>query len=278
MKKLALLIIGLLVVFAFSFGQDNRKVNFPKKEEIPAQLPKPGNLWIFIMAGQSNMAGRGLVEPQDTIPNPRVLTMNKENKWVIAKEPLHFYQPDLTGLDCGMAFALELLKSVGDSVSIGLVPCAVGGSSVDNWLSDVSFNNVELFRNFKERTEQSLKAGQIKAILWHQGESDASIEKIHQYNSKIETLFGRFRKVVGNDSLPIIMGELGSYYFPDDQQALWDSINVQIRSIADKGSNHFCVPTGDLTPKDDRIHFNAASQRELGKRYADKFVTISTKN
>lgn len=277
MKKLALLIIGLLYVFAFSFGQDDRTVNFPKMEEIPTQLPKPENFWIFIMAGQSNMAGRGLVEPQDTIPNPRILTMNKAQKWVIAKEPLHLYQPNLTGLDCGMSFARELLKQVGDSITIGLVPCSVGGSSVDNWLSGKEFNNVELFPNFKCRTQQAHRFGQVKAILWHQGESDASPEKIAVYKSKIDTLFARFRKVAANDSLPIIMGELGSFYYSADQQVLWDSINVQIRNFAHEKANCYPVTTNDLMPNGDRVHFNAASQRELGKRYAEKFVTISTK-
>jgi len=277
MSRLTIIILCSLSVFTFSFQQDNRTVNFPKKEEVPTRLPRSENFWIFIMAGQSNMAGRGFVEPRDTIPNARVLTLNKENKWVIAKEPLHFYQPSLTGLDCGMSFALEMLKSVGDSITIGLVPCAVGGSSVDNWLDDKPFNEVELLRNFKDRTKVALKSGQIKAILWHQGESDASSEKIHQYKDKIVTLFGRFRKVSGDDSLPVIMGELGSYYYPADQQALWDSINVQIRTIADKGLNCYCVQTSDLTPKDDRIHFDASSERELGKRYAHKYITISTK-
>jgi hypothetical protein len=278
MNKLITVIICSLFLFGFSIQQDNRTVNFPKKEEVPGQMPKPGNFWIFIMAGQSNMAGRGFVEPQDTIPNPRILTLNKENKWIIAKEPLHFYQPKLTGLDCGVSFALELIKSLGDSITIGLVPCAVGGSSVDNWLEGKAFNNVELSRNFEERAEVALRSGQIKAILWHQGESDASFEKIHNYKGKIDTLFNRFRKAAGNDTIPIIMGELGSYYYPEDQQALWDSVNVQIRRIAVKGSHCYCVPTNDLTPNDDRIHFNAASQRELGKRYAHKFITISAKN
>ena len=277
MKKLALVIIGLLCVFTFSFGQDNRTVNFPKKEEFPSRLPRPENFWIFIMAGQSNMAGRALVEPQDTIPNPRILAMNKAQKWVIAKEPLHLYQPNLTGLDCGMSFARELLKQVGDSIVIGLVPCAVGGSSVDNWLSGKAFNNVELLPNFKCRTQQALRFGQVKAILWHQGESDASPEQIAVYKTKIDTLFARFRKVAANDSLSIIMGELGSFYYPADQQALWDSINVQIRNLAHEKANCYPVTTNDLTPNDDRVHFNAASQRELGKRYAEKFVTISTK-
>lgn len=272
-----LILIGSLFILSFGIEQDRRTMYFPKQEEVPSTLPHGRNFWIFIMAGQSNMAGRGLVEPQDTVPNARILTMNQHNEWVIAKEPLHFYQPKLTGLDSGVSFARELLKYVGDSITIGLVPCAVGGSSVDNWLSDEPFNEVKLLSNFTARAEYSLKCGQVKAILWHQGESDASPEKLPPYKSKIESLFGRFRTVLDNDRLPIIMGELGSYYYPEEKQALWDSVNVRIRSIANADLRYSLVPTSDLTCNDDRIHFNAASQRELGRRYAHAFISLQKK-
>ena len=271
MKKLIFLIIVSLFVLAFGIPQDKHTANFPQKEEFPEKLPRKENFWIFIMAGQSNMAGRGIVEPQDTVPNSRILVLNKENNWVVAKEPFHQYQPKLTGLDSGMSFASELMKLVNDSVSIGLIPCAVGGSSVENWLNDSLYNGVHLFSNFKVRAEIALKYGQVKGILWHQGESDASPGKIQLYKHKIEKLFDRFRSILGNDSIPVIMGELGSFYYPEERQARWDSINSIIRDVA-KGSKYCTsVATDDLTSNEDRIHFNAASQRELGKRYARTF-------
>ena len=57
------------------------------------------------MAGQSNMAGRGFVEPIDTLINTRILTINRQNKLIYAKEPLHFYEPHKKGLDLGMSFS-----------------------------------------------------------------------------------------------------------------------------------------------------------------------------
>ena len=76
-----------LMFFMFSCGQepDLRKVNFPRTVDFVEEMPHPDNFWIFIMAGQSNMAGRGFVEPEDTIPNKRILTINKDNKWIYAK-------------------------------------------------------------------------------------------------------------------------------------------------------------------------------------------------
>ena len=83
--------------------EDKRTKFFPKSIKTPDVVPNRKNLWVFILAGQSNMAGRGLVEPQDTIPDNRILTINSKNELVIAKEPFHFYEPKASGLDCGLS-------------------------------------------------------------------------------------------------------------------------------------------------------------------------------
>jgi len=221
------------------------------------------------------MAGRGIVEPEDTVPNPRVLTVNLDNEWVIAKEPLHLYQPKLTGLDGGVSFARELLKHVPDSVTVGLVPCAVGGSPIQAWLGDSVFNGVQLFSNFREKAEMAMKYGEVKGILWHQGESDAFDDKIPVYKEKLETVLSNMREFLGDDSLPVIMGELGAYTRPEERQKNWNKINDLIRQVPEDLKNCYVVPTDDLDCNPDYVHFNNVSQRALGKRYADKFMVVS---
>lgn len=76
------------------------------------------------------MAGRGFVQPLDTVPSPQVLTLDKDNEWVYAKEPLHYYEPERTGRDCGLSFGKKLARPYGENITIGLVPCAIGGSSI----------------------------------------------------------------------------------------------------------------------------------------------------
>lgn len=117
------------------YTQEERVKYFPKHADFPKKLPKKNTVWIFLMAGQSNMAGRGMVEPQDTLSHPRILTINRNNEVILAKEPLHFYEPNLTGLDCGVSFARELIKHQ-NTITILLVPVAVGGSSTQQWLGD----------------------------------------------------------------------------------------------------------------------------------------------
>src|SRR5690554_1837837 len=135
-------------------------------------LPDRENTWVFILAGQSNMAGRGLVEPQDTITSERIWSIDRKGELVVAKEPLHFYEPKMAGLDCGLSFGKALLDDIPDNVSVLLIPTAVGGSSISQWLGDSTHRDVQLFSNFLEKVEIAKKEGVIKGILWHQGESD----------------------------------------------------------------------------------------------------------
>ncbi|MGE0020316.1 MAG: sialate O-acetylesterase [Draconibacterium sp.] len=265
----------LVFLFSVSIYAQDMQVNFPKQVEYPEKMPNPSNFWIFIMAGQSNMAGRGIVEPEDTVPNPGILTINLNNEWVIAKEPLHLYQPKLTGMDSGVSFARELLKQLGDSITIGLIPCAVGGSPIQAWAGDSIFNGVQLFSNFREKAGMAMEYGEVKGILWHQGESDAFEDKIPVYKQKLESVLTEMRKFLNDDSLPIIIGELGNYTSPEERQENWNKINAIIHQIPAEMNNCFVVPTNNLNCNPDNVHFDNISQRILGKRYADKYISIN---
>ncbi len=146
-----------------------------------------------------------------------IMTITGNKEWILTKEPLHFYEPVLTGLDCGLSFGRELLKHVPDSVSIALIPCAVGGSSVQHWLGDSLHRGVLLLSNFKENVDFANRHGTVKGVLWHQGESDAKTELILVYRKNLEKLISTFRQVVQKDDLPVLLGELGSFAEPGKQ-------------------------------------------------------------
>jgi hypothetical protein len=249
--------------------KDNRTEFFPKIELKPNQIADSENIWVFILAGQSNMAGRGKVEPIDTIPNPRILSINKNGSLIVAKEPLHFYETSMTGLDCGLSFGKELLKHVPDNISLLIIPTAVGGSSISQWINDKSFRNVTLLSNFKDKVEIGKKYGKIKGVLWHQGENDAtSKETIEIYDEQLRELFALFRNETDNQALPILLGELGTYSKTDES---WREINSKIEEFIKTDSNVYLIRTSDLKHKGDNVHFNSEGQREIGKRFAEKF-------
>ncbi len=248
-----------------------RTENFPTQQIEVAKLPEKHNLWIFMLAGQSNMAGRGFVEPRDTIPDSRILSISKTKRWILAKEPLHFYEPFLAGLDCGLSFGREMIRDIPDSVSIALIPCAVGGSSISQWLGDSLYRNVQLLSNFKNHVDFAKKHGTIKGILWHQGESDATSDLIPTYEQNLRNLIGEFRNIVGDDHLPFLMGELGSFRKAPGQNK-YDSINHIIHTVARSEKNSFAIGTDDLKCKKDSIHFNSEGQRSMGWRFARIFT------
>lgn len=232
-------------------------------------VQKKEKVWVFIMAGQSNMAGRGIVEPEDTVTDKRILSINKDGQVIIAKEPLHFYEPERTGLDCGLSFAKTLVKKLPDSISILMIPTAVGGSSIIQWLNDSVYRNVKLFSNFLEKLEIGKQTGIIKGILWHQGESDANEKNIPLYKQRLGLLFSKFRTAVGNNALPVLMGELGSFSGDNENFSL---INKAIYEYAAEDKNSKVISTKDLKDKGDHLHFNSKGQRTMGRRFAKEFL------
>lgn len=259
------------------FGQiDQRTINFPKKIDVVGKLPSKKNLWIFFLVGQSNMAGRGFVEPEDTIANARVLTITKNNEWIYAKEPLHFYEPALTGLDCGLSFGKTLVHALNDSITVAVIPCAVGGSSIKQWLGDSLFRSVRLLSNFKSKVDFVKNHGIIKGILWHQGESDAHSGMAESYTKNLSTLVYVLRDYMGNKNLPVLMGELGNFTNEDNQQYR-DVINTSLHRVAKSTKNVFVISTKDLSHKGDALHFNSAAQRMMGERFAREFLKCCKK-
>ena len=249
--------------------QNNRTQYFPKTMDLVSNVPAKENVWVFVMAGQSNMAGRGLVEPQDTVSSKRILTINRNGQLIFAKEPLHFYEPVLTGLDCGLSFAKTLLGQIPDNISILILPTAIGGSSISQWLGDSLYRDVKLLSNFREKVQIGKNYGTLKGVLWHQGESDANPRDIPRYKERLSELIKTFRTLAGNETLPVIMGELGSFSTNSMQ---WQSINQAIGSYAAEDKNTAVISTADLKHKGDSIHFDSEGQRTMGQRFAKAYL------
>ena len=231
----------LLFIFLLAFISCE-KVEQPPEKISPQYIstssdfpPKTSNLWIFILAGQSNMAGRALIEPEDLQTSPRILTMNEYYNWCLAKEPLHFYESDIDGLDCGLSFGKEFIKRINDTISIGLIPCAIGGSSVEQWLGDSIVCHVNILSNLATRIALASKSGVIKGILWHQGENNANAVQIINYKNNLQALLKKFRTITQNGNLPICVGELGSFLrkkpcfgsYPDSINQILKQISIE---------------------------------------------------
>lgn len=233
----------------------------------------PPALDIFLLAGQSNMAGRGDVADEDRQAHPRVWMFDRARQWVPAIEPMHFDKP-VAAVGPGRTFGLELARLFPD-VNIGLVPAAVGGSPIWTWLPGVRYDETGAFPwdEALARVRAARTAGTLKAILWHQGESDATAEAAPLYEERLRDLIARFRAELDNPALPFLIGQLGR--FPGRP---WDDGYIQVdaahRRVAADVPHVAFVPSDGLGDKGDSLHFSAQAARELGLRYARAYLGL----
>jgi len=231
---------------------------------------------LYLLIGQSNMAGRGNIEAQDTITDPYVFMLNKAENWVPAKSPLHFDKP-FAGTGLGLTFGKLMGKK--SKRKIGLIPCAVGGTSISMWMPGAydKVTNTHPYDDAIRRTKIALQHGQLKGILWHQGEGDATKEKAARYEQRFDSLMLNLQNDLSVDisSIPVVVGELGQFYCKRNSGG--NEINQVLKHIAETHKNSALVSSKGLLHKGDSVHFDAASQRELGKRYAEKVIKLTKK-
>ena len=214
------------------------------------------NFHLYLLAGQSNMAGRGETDSLSTPNNIRILMLNEEDEWSIARDPLHFDKPKVAGVGPGLAFGQKMLTYEKDkNVRIGLIPCAVGGTSIDQWQDSLYDESVG-------RLRIALQYGVIKGIIWHQGESDSSEEKAEVYIDKLQKLIARYRDETGNDDLPFVAGELGYY------KENYKLINNELKKLTDIVPFSAVATSEELKHKGDGTHLDSESARKLGERMA----------
>ncbi|WP_417738055.1 sialate O-acetylesterase [Rosistilla oblonga] len=273
-STLALGLCCLLTSAAPSLGEDPAS----DKATPAAVVPKdPQQFHLFLLVGQSNMAGRGKVTAEDQKTDPRVLMFDKANQWVPAKDPLHFDKPGIAGVGLGKTFALDYAADH-PGVTVGLIPCAVGGSSINVWKPGGFHKQTKShpWDDCQARTQLALPAGTLKGILWHQGESDAGKSSAPGYQEKLHDLVARFRADLKAPEVPFLVGQLAQ--FPNrpwsDSKRLVDAAH---RSLLESVPFTAFVPSDGLTPKSDNVHFDAASMREFGHRYYKAYQGLQVK-
>lgn len=231
-----------------------------------ATRPAREHMKVFLLVGQSNMAGRGAIQELDRQPVDRVITLTQENTWAPAIDPLHFDKPAIIGVGPGKTFGVTIAQAYPND-TIALVPCAFGGTSINQWKP-----GSKLYRDAIDRARIALKDGQLAGILWHQGESDTDTpERIASYPEKAVALFAAFRKDLDAPNVPVVLGTLGDFL---GEKAT--SFNTMIRTLPEKIPAPIAlVESAGLKDKGDKLHFNTEAARELGKRYADAWLKLT---
>lgn len=223
----------------------------------------PEKMMLFLLIGQSNMAGRGAVEPQDRVVHPRVFMMDKRYAWVPAVDPMHFDRPERIGVGLGSTFGRVIADRRPDVV-VGLIPAAFGGSSLDEWRP-----GHYLYNNALDRAREAIASGKLAGILWHQGESDAAPELAATYPERFAAMIARLRKDLGAEHVPVIVGEIG--HFVEGV----GPINTALAKVVERVPRSALVTADGLEHQGDSLHFDSAAFRELGRRYAKAWESLA---
>ena len=261
MKKISI----LLSLVLFCLGMNGQQSTNHQKD-------------IFLFLGQSNMAGYGDMLPQDKEPQEGIVMLRdsiqpgEPYRWVPACHPVNNrLQSDRFSLDLPFA---QAHRTMYPDVEIGLVPVAWGGAGIMRMSKGTKFYD-EIIR----KALWAKKSGQLKAILWHQGETDTVYpEDTNQYFARLKKLIQDLRTDLGMPDLPFIIGDLAEFYGTHPDHSAPDRV-IRIRHLHNtlltmqyRMPNVGFVPSTGLQSHDiNNVHFNRASYIIFGHRYFDVY-------
>ena len=248
--------------------------------------------YIFLCFGQSNMEGNARIQPQDTVgidPRFQVLeavdcpNLNRtKGNWYPAVPPLSRCNTGLTPADY---FGRTMVANLPNNVRVGVINVAVGGCKIelfdkDNYQAYVStapkwmigmINQYDgnPYARLVELAKIAQKAGVIKGILLHQGESNPNdslwTKKVKLvYDNLLHDLHLKAKKV------PLLAGETVNA----DQGGICAGMNKIIATLPQMIKNSYVVSSAGCADAADNLHFTAEGYRMLGKRYAEQMLTL----
>ena len=251
------------------------------------------NFYIFLCFGQSNMEGAARPEAQDLEGvSDRFLLMpavadsargRVVGEWTRAVPPL--CRPN-TGLTPADYFGRTLTETLPDSIRIGVIHVAIGGIRIEGYIPDSIASYIEhrapgwmknILRAYDnapydrlvELARRAQQDGVIKGILMHQGESNTGDPT---WAAKVKVVYDRLLSDLGLQAsqVPLLVGEV----VQADGQGVCIGANRQIDDLPATIPTAYVVKSDGCTNGPDRLHFDVAGYRELGRRYAALYLRV----
>ena len=249
------------------------------------------NFQIYLCIGQSNMEGAARAELQDSTVNPRFQVMEavtcdnlgrKMGTWYPAVPPLCRCKTNLGPTDY---FGRTMVANLPEKVKIGVIVVAIGGCKIELFDKDNYPAYVETapgwmkgmikeydgnpYGRLVEMAKLAQKDGVIKGILLHQGESNSNDTL---WTRKVKGVYDNLMKDLNlyPKNVPLLAGETVNA----DQQGVCAGMNNIIATLPQTLHNSYVISSAGCADGPDNLHFSAAGYRELGKRYAEKMLSL----
>ncbi|MBR1505289.1 MAG: acetyl xylan esterase [Prevotella sp.] len=250
------------------------------------------NFYIFLCFGQSNMEGAAKPEAQDMVsPGPRFLLMpavddaqrgRKKGEWCEAVPPL--CRPN-TGLTPADWFGRTMIETLPENIRVGVIHVAIGGIHIQGFMPDSIKNYVKRapgwmvpmlaaydnnpYQRLVELARKAQQDGVIKGVLMHQGESNTDDP---QWAAMVQKVYDR---LLGDlqlkpEETPLLAGQV----VRADGEGLCERMNKQIDALPQTLHTAHVVSSMGCSNGPDKLHFDAAGYRELGRRYGEKMLEL----
>jgi Carbohydrate esterase, sialic acid-specific acetylesterase len=267
------------------------KVSQGEKQLALGSVPHVGVGEVFVIAGQSNSANHG--EEKQTTKTRRVASFDGV-AWRIADDP----QPGASGRGGSFIPAFADTVVAQQDVPVGIIACGIGATSVREWLpKGATFPNPPTLLSRVEQLPDGQWASNgaaydafiarmksaglegFRAVLWHQGESDANQKDASRtlsgklYRESLEKIIRDSRREIGFEA-PWFVAQ-ASYHGPDDEGS--DGIRAAQASlwkdgIALEGPDSDALK-GHLRERDGKgVHFSGIGLQEHGRRWAARVL------
>lgn len=241
---------------------------------------------IFLLAGQSNMYGRGLATdvPEDWPPPPSHVRLYEADG----------FTPFLSRKDFGpeVGFATEIARHLPDR-DIILCKHARGGANLHyDWNPDgISQGPEDTYRgpmypqllDVWQHLQDQIDKPELGGILWMQGERDCVIQLMASaYADNLRRFIVRLRQDLAQPDLahpvlPFLMGRVSPRVLLHQDGRIWhqhryrQAVRTAQQQVAAALPAVAIVETDDL-PQHDHLHYNATGQLLLGQRYATSIL------
>ncbi len=226
----------------------------------------------FLLIGQSNAAGRGVIADAEHIESKNILVL-RNGRWQPFYRPLNNDRA-FSGVCLIESFAEKYVRE--HNVKVGIIPCADGGTRLDQWEQGTL-----LYDNAVYQTRLAKRTSTVAGILWHQGESDCRNGLWQTYEERLLDFFKKLKKDTGLEGVPTIIGALGEYLknYTNSPEIMenYTKVNAALERAAGKIERGAFVPADNLGCNPDNLHFSSHGLYEFGLRYYDAFCTVEDK-
>jgi lysophospholipase L1-like esterase len=181
-----------------------------------------------------------------------------------------------------------MVEKLPDNVKVGIVNVSVAGCKIElfekdsyqsyaatapGWMAGIiQAYGGNPYQHLVDMAKLAQKDGVIKGILLHQGESNTGDT---EWPNKVKGIYENLLADLDlkAEDVPLIAGEVVAA----DQGGQCASMNPIIDSLPETIPTALVASAEGCACQPDHLHFSPEGYRELGKRYAEKMLTVLNK-